>query len=133
MNEPRSRKSFRWMPAPVLSHNIEPGESELVRTPSGSEHATFGRGLYARKVGPAEGGYGSERPTEPRDSPRVARTMLRWQQPLRYLILWQVGGFTLTWHAPWCRRCDCPGAGWHFCREGGYVSGLGFELSYLKE
>ena len=90
----------------------------------------FGRGLYGRKLGPS-GQRTLEAP--PSDSSRVPRTLLRWQEPLRYLILWQLRGLTLTWHAPWCRRCECPGAGWRFSIEDGYLSGLGFELSYFRE
>jgi hypothetical protein len=128
------------MPAPVLSHNLRPAKQldieQLIAAPGSSTSsapsgASYGRGLYGKKLG-------SERPVEQAEPgalpvARAPRTVLRWQYPLRYLIVWQRHGLTLTWHAPWCRQCDCPGAGWRFGREGGYFSGLGFELSYLKE
>lgn len=126
----RSRKTFRWMPAPVLSHHLPPPK-EALDAAAGVGASVLGRGLYSRKVGPLrplpEAGAMAAEPA------RALRTLLRWQQPLRYLILWQRGGFTLTWHAPWCRRCDCPGAGWRFSLDDGYLSGLGFEVSYLRE
>jgi hypothetical protein len=106
---PRSRKSFRFMPSPVLSHNV-PQANENV-------HAA-GRNLYGRKL------------RENSDPPPAASMVLRWQAPLSYLIVAHHSGWLLTWHAPWCRRCDCPGAGWRFSLARGYFSGLGFELSF---
>ncbi|MET0284876.1 MAG: hypothetical protein ABW352_10410 [Polyangiales bacterium] len=108
---PRSRKAFRFMPSAVLSHNL-PVESENPNT--------VGRNLFARKL--------RENSTPP---PR--RDVLVWQAPLAYLLVANRAGWTLTWHAPWCRRCDCPGAGWRFAFERGYLSGLGFELSFPRK
>lgn len=108
---PRSRKAFRWMPTPVLWHNL-PTRGEAA--------STLGRNLYARKL------------RENSDPPRAeleVHDLLRWQSPLAYLIIARRHGWLLTWHAPWCRRCDCPGAGWHFSFGDGYWSGFGFELS----
>ncbi|MDB4973427.1 MAG: hypothetical protein JWN48_1768 [Myxococcaceae bacterium] len=119
------------MPAPVLAHNLRLTEA---MAPSGLTAASFGRGLYARKVALDARPLGAEQGPEGAIEPaRMRRTVLRWQHPLRYLIVWQRRDITLTWHAPWCRRCDCPGAGWRFERDGGYVSGLGFELSFARE
>jgi hypothetical protein len=108
---PRSRKAFRFMPSAVLSHNLPAEASEL---------NTVGRNLYGRKL------------RENSDPPPPRRDVLRWQAPLAFLIVGQGGGWMLTWHAPWCRRCDCPGAGWHFTFERGYWAGLGFELSFPR-
>ncbi|HEX5660810.1 MAG TPA: hypothetical protein VFX59_26635 [Polyangiales bacterium] len=107
---PRSRKAFRFMPSAVLSHNLP----VALENPN-----TVGRNLFARKL---------------RESsvPPPRRDVLRWQTPLAYLIVAHGGGWTLTWHAPWCRRCDCAGAGWRFAFEHGYWAGLGFELSFPR-
>lgn len=113
---PRSRKAFRWMPGPVLWHNVP----QVVRAP----RTAFGRNLYARKL--RESG-GEEL------SPRAQSELMRWQAPLAYLVILRGGRWLFTWHAPWCRRCDCPGAGWAFSRSRGYWSGLGFELSYAPD
>jgi hypothetical protein len=106
---PRSHRSFRWMPSPVPSHNL----------PVASEAAnTVGRNLYGRKL------------RENSVAPPAGRGLMRWQAPLAYLIVAHGSTWTLTWHAPWCRRCDCPGAGWRLALERGYWAGLGFELSF---
>lgn len=47
-----------------------------------------------------------------------------------HFTLWHCGNWLLTWHAPWCRRCEHPTAGRGFKRLPGYIAGLGFELSY---
>ena len=119
------------MDAPVLWHNV--GRPRPAASTSDSARQSYGRGLYARKLSSAS------RPPAPgtdadSSSPRGAisrppRRMLRWQAPLAYLVIWQGRGWMVTWHAPWCRRCDCAGAGWRFTRQGGYLAGLGFELS----
>jgi hypothetical protein len=119
------------MRGPVLWHNVArptaPGTGSLAQ----ARGTSFGRGLYAQKLR----GAAPESVTEPTESaPRSAlgprpRTLLRWQEPLSYLVIWQGRGWTVTWHAPWCKRCDCVGAGWRFERAAGYLAGLGFELS----
>jgi hypothetical protein len=105
---PRSRRAFRWMPGAVLAHSV-PAASESPNT--------AGRNLYARKL-------------RENSDPPPRSELVRWQTTLGYLILAHRGGWILTWHAPWCRRCDCAGAGWHFTLERGYWSGFGFELSF---
>lgn len=121
---PRSRKTFRWMAAPVLSHTPVSQAAQAGSTSDRTTQASYGRGLYGRKLSPdglSTGSAGSQL--------GPVRTLLRWQAPLQYLVIWQARGWALTWHAPWCRRCDCVGAGWRFARERGYLAGLGFELS----
>lgn len=112
---PRSRKAFRWMPSPVLWHNLPRPESSA---------PALGRNLYARKL--RESTAASDPPRED----AIRSEILRWQSPLTYLVIARSRGWLLTWHAPWCRRCDCAGAGWTFSRGRGYWSGLGFELSF---
>lgn len=127
------------MDAPVLWHNVVqalPGAST-----SDPARQSYGRGLYGRKLstlGSRDPGRASTQPVEGSDSDsstpraeisRPPRRVLRWQAPLAYLVIWHGRGWMVTWHAPWCRRCDCAGAGWRFVREGGYLAGLGFELS----
>lgn len=97
------------MPGLVLAHTL-PLAAEAT--------STLGRNLYARKL------------RENSDPPPAPRELLRWQEPLAYLIIAHRAGYLLTWHAPWCRRCDCPGAGWRFTLARGYWAGLGFELSF---
>jgi hypothetical protein len=135
--ESRSRKTFRWMPAPVVEHNLRP-DSVRAPAPSGATKgqlaSSFGRGLYGKKLARGESDAAERADAiELSGLARMPLTLLRWQLPLRYLIVWQRRDFTLTWHAPWCRSCDCPGAGWQFQRDAGYVSGLGFELSFARE
>jgi hypothetical protein len=115
------------MGGPVLWHNVAKAPSEATSDPAQS----YGRGLYGRKVSarPPSVESGSSKPPAQGLVGRRPRTMLRWQAPLSYLIIWQGRGWMVTWHAPWCRRCDCAGAGWRFARQGGYLAGLGFELS----
>jgi hypothetical protein len=115
------------MGGPVVWHNVAQARSEAPYDPAQS----YGRGLYGRKVS----AHAPPVDSSPREQPaqglvgRRPRTMLRWQAPLSYLIIWQSPGWMVTWHAPWCRRCDCAGAGWRFARQGGYLAGFGFELS----
>jgi hypothetical protein len=118
------------MGTPVLWHNVA-AKAASEATSHAALRQSYGRGLYGRKVAarPSTGESApGERPVEGLVG-RRPRTMLRWQAPLSYLIIWQSRGWMVTWHAPWCRRCDCAGAGWRFARQGGYVAGLGFELS----
>jgi hypothetical protein len=130
---PRSRKSFRWMDAPVLWHNV--ALALPAASTSDPARQSYGRGLYGRKLSPvgaarpAGAGTDSDSSTPHGAISRPPRRLLRWQVPLSYLVIWQGRGWMVTWHAPWCRRCDCAGAGWRFLREGGYMAGLGFELS----
>jgi hypothetical protein len=113
----RSRKAFRWMPGPVLWHNVP------IASPPPPRSA-LGRNLYGRKL---------REQSDPSElSTRTPSEVLRWQVPFAYLVVARGGRWLLTWHAPWCRRCDCPGAGWGFARASGYLSGLGFELSYAR-
>lgn len=129
---PRSRKSFRWMEAPVLWHNVvQPLPAASTSDPA---RQSYGRGLYNRKLSSSGSRSQAEGSDSDSSSPRGVisrppRRLLRWQAPLAYLVIWQGRGWMVTWHAPWCRRCDCAGAGWRFARHGGYLAGLGFELS----
>ncbi len=107
----RSRRAFRWMPSAVLSHNM-PVQAENPNT--------VGRNLFARKL----------RETS---EPPARRDVLQWQVPYAYLVITHRAGWLFTWHAPWCRRCDCPGAGWRFVFEYGYWSAFGFELSFPRQ
>jgi len=118
------------MGAPVLWHNVARAAGSD-KTSDAAQRQSYGRGLYGRKVSsrpPTDEPEPGERPAQDMVS-RRPRALLRWQTPLLYLVIWQNRGFLVTWHAPWCRRCDCAGAGWRFERRGGYLAGLGFELS----
>jgi hypothetical protein len=116
------------MEAPVLWHNV--GSSLAGERANDSARQSYGRGLYGRKVSrPEATGSDPSQPSSGTAISRRPRRLLRWQAPLAYLVIWQGHGWMVTWHAPWCRRCDCAGAGWRFEREGGYLAGLGFELS----
>jgi hypothetical protein len=129
------------MSMPVLWHNVvqaQPvateGSSSWFAPASGpraSARQSYGRGLYGRKLSsrPPRDGTATKVPQASALVGRPPRTLLRWQLPLAYLVIWQSSGYLVTWHAPWCRRCDCAGAGWHFALDDGYLAGLGFELS----